>query len=109
MVEFLENDSPKMRDSSLHPRLIVILSTTFPLITLLAVVMGAVHCVLRRHKRKVAVKEQPDLEKASDRPQNLRVMTDFPTPTLHDTKGFDAVPPVPPKDDEWLGIRRATS
>jgi hypothetical protein len=45
--------NPSLSPSSLSPRTILILSITLSLIGLLVIVMGAVHCILKRHRRKM--------------------------------------------------------
>lgn len=52
--------------SGLSPRVIVILCTTLPLAILLIIVMGAVHCILQRHKRQM--QEKLDAEKGPHQP-----------------------------------------
>ncbi|KAF2732932.1 hypothetical protein EJ04DRAFT_565548 [Polyplosphaeria fusca] len=109
MSDSMQTESPRYNNASLRSRLILILSIILPLVVVLAVVMAGVHCILKRHKRKLAKNHQADIEKSSERPTQLRVMTDFPTPELNIEEGFGAAPPVPPKDDKWLTRARSKS
>lgn len=75
---------PTISNTSVHSKLFIILIITLPLIVLLALVMGIVHCILKRHRRKLNRKLNPDIEanKTLDtrNPRLPRIDTAFASP-----------------------------
>ncbi|KAF1913088.1 hypothetical protein BDU57DRAFT_344598 [Ampelomyces quisqualis] len=77
--------SPSALPSPLYPRglphhVVIILTSTIPTVFTLALVMGIIHCVRRRNKRKLQKQHHADIEKSlvlSRRPI-LAIDTDVP-------------------------------
>ncbi|KAF2275587.1 uncharacterized protein EI97DRAFT_443032 [Westerdykella ornata] len=85
-----EKQTPGVSPSDLPPKVIIILATTIPCIVILAIVMGVVHCILKRNRRNQNKKRDAEAWSHRPRPHRIPKITITGSTPVPDDNAFGA-------------------